>query len=619
MSRKGTLPTQTGVRPLTRPSPPVEPPAPRLRLLAVEVPLFLVAAAALSCWAQFLEPRRLIARDSLYHLGHAGVYATHGLTYHEFPWTTFSVIRAYAADIWYGFHVLLIPFTRLHYPPEQQVSQVKWAGVFLTAALLMVFYLTMRRSRVLYPWVWPFLLVVPSMYRFAQVRPQLLSTAVVGVLFAALVSGGVWAVFWISAALSWLHLALFWLGLLTTIAVVAVKWRTEKVLEWQKLVATVAGLAVGWLLRPNPIGAARIVYAQIFQLLLHQGQKIPLSSFGVELSPLPLSALLENQGIYVGVWCTLCALVLVGALVRRTRVPVRWWTWLWSSLALSALFFGMTVRLYLRAIDSWMLFATLLMAGAVTCLWTMQGGLRDALARRPARAGVAARAGLFILAAGLCAGMAWQQLWGFGGGFVGWMTTQLDPYRFRSVGEWMTKNTPAGSIVFHANWSIFPELFFWDRHNRYIGGMDPIFEYAYDERLYWSAAHLDENPFAGGNTWGVGAPDTVGPIKGYYPVTLPGSGADAFAVGDPVQAQQVDTYTALRRDFHASYLFVTKDLEAARLSGRPDPDLLRRNREILLSQQRLYLPMLYVYAWQDPRFVCRYEDSDAIVFEITKP
>ena len=570
-------------------------PSPSLR--ALQVPLFLACSFALSYWSRFIEPARIITRDSLYHLGHAALYASRGLTYSEFPSTAFSVIQVYAADIWYGFHVLLIPFTYLSYPPEQEVYPVKWAGAFLTTALLVAIYLTMRRGRMLFPWAWPFVLVVPSMYRFAQMRPHVLSTALTGLLFGTLLSGGAWPVFWISAALSWLHLTLFWLGLLTAIVVLAVRCCTERAFEWPKLAATVAGLTAGWLLRPNPVNALRVLDVQLVDLLLARGRDVPLSSFGVELSPLPFAALLETHGIFFGTWLALAALVPLAAILPGVRVPRERWTWLATSLALSVLFFGMTIRLYLRAMDSWALFATLLMAGVVTCAWTAEGGVRAALRARPARPRAAAYAGLAVAGAALCAGMAWQQLWGADGGFVRWMPMQMDPYRYRAASKWLEKHTPEGSIVFHSNWGIFPELFYWNQQNNYIGGMDPMFEYAYDRRLFWLATNLDENPFAGGNTWGVRAPEGIGPDRrGYRPVRLPGSGAFAFDVSDPAKALQVDTYTALRRDFHASYLFVPKDLEAAELNGRPDAEVLRQNEEMLLDEHRFFLPMLYSYA-----------------------
>src|SRR5262245_12903471 len=49
--------------------------------------------------------------DSFYHIRHAGLYWTAGLFQSEFPWVEYSVIRLCASDLWYGFHLLLAPFT----------------------------------------------------------------------------------------------------------------------------------------------------------------------------------------------------------------------------------------------------------------------------------------------------------------------------------------------------------------------------------------------------------------------------------------------------------------------------------------------------------------------------
>ncbi|HEY7410136.1 MAG TPA: hypothetical protein VII13_05315, partial [Vicinamibacteria bacterium] len=49
--------------------------------------------------------------DSFYHLRHAWVYATRGLAHGSFPWLEFSLVGRTGADLWYGFHVLLVPLT----------------------------------------------------------------------------------------------------------------------------------------------------------------------------------------------------------------------------------------------------------------------------------------------------------------------------------------------------------------------------------------------------------------------------------------------------------------------------------------------------------------------------
>jgi hypothetical protein len=48
-------------------------------------------------------------------------------------------------------------------------------------------------------------------------------------------------------------------------------------------------------------------------------------------------------------------------------------------------------------------------------------------------------------------------------------------YAYRGGSEWLEKNTPLNSIVFHTDWDDFPMLFFFNIHNRYIVGLDPDF------------------------------------------------------------------------------------------------------------------------------------------------
>jgi hypothetical protein len=132
------------------------------------------------------------------------------------------------------------------------------------------------------------------------------------------------------------------------------------------------------------------------------------------------------------------------------------------------------------------------------------------------------------------------------------------PTRMKQAAQWLHDNSAPGDIVFHAHWDLFPDLFFWNTKDRYIGGMDPIFQYAYDPALYWKAHHLYTGQFA---SYTCGAP-----------------------VCDPSNSE--DTFTVLRRDFKASYL--------------------------VLEQRRH--PRLFQYALGDPRFQFVFDDGVIAVF-----
>jgi len=134
------------------------------------------------------------------------------------------------------------------------------------------------------------------------------------------------------------------------------------------------------------------------------------------------------------------------------------------------------------------------------------------------------------------------------------------PYRFKLADAWLADNSEPGAIVFNAHWDLFPDLFFWNTSNRYVGGMDPIFQYAYDPKLYWKAHHLYTGRFSSFTC--------AGPVCG------PSNGEDTFRV--------------LTRDFHARFLVLEQKRHAA----------------------------LFRYALSDPRFQFVFDDGVVAVFSL---
>src|SRR5262245_50073056 len=51
--------------------------------------------------------------DAFYHLGHAAAYAEGSIFDTSFPWATQSAVADHGADLWWGFHVALLPLVAL--------------------------------------------------------------------------------------------------------------------------------------------------------------------------------------------------------------------------------------------------------------------------------------------------------------------------------------------------------------------------------------------------------------------------------------------------------------------------------------------------------------------------
>jgi hypothetical protein len=95
---------------------------------------------------------------------------------------------------------------------------------------------------------------------------------------------------------------------------------------------------------------------------------------------------------------------------------------------------------------------------------------------------------------------------------------------------WLKENSNPGDIVFNVHWSNFSPLFFWNQKNYYVGGLDPIFQYAYNSSLYWKFHYLSADQ-----------------------VTKKTCGATACTV-----SMLEDTHEVLKRDFNAKYILLTK-------------------------------------------------------------
>jgi len=521
---------------------------------------FLVVAAAVASFFRLHDPG-IPEPDSFYHFRHAALYAERGLLTKSFPWLVHSIVSRFSSDIGYGFHVLLIPFTFLRDP----VLGIRLAAVFETVVVLVMIYWVMRRHRTRYAAAWPFMLLFlgpPMLYTFLMTRPQTLTMGFAALLLSFMVSGGAWAVFLASLGLSFVHLNVF--AIIPVIVVVPglAKRVNEGVWEWRKWLAAAAGIGLGWLARPNPLGTAKLEYVQVLVHAVVRQKKVPVL-FGREWLPISPGDAVSMFGFFLAIWLLLAAVFLVAALSRRGRLsggegrelpsPLtrEERTLLWSSLLLSLIFFAVTVLSTKRTTPLWGVFAVVFAAQAFTCLADARG-----VSSRPFPT-QDTRLGLSLLVAVFSVLMVWEvvnqhvilERW-----------SSPSPYRLQAASEWMEEHSRPGEIVFNVDWSMFQELFFWNTRNHYVSGLDPIFLFAYDEELYWKAHYLAMGD-GSNHTWGTRKPD-------------PGT--------------REDTYTVLRRDFGASYVALWT----------------RRN------------PALREYLGNDHRFVREYENNEVAIYRL---
>lgn len=619
--------------------------------------------------------------DSFYHYRHADLYRTNGLVMTAFPWIAWSIIRVHAADIWYGFHLLLVPFTAI----SNELMGIKLAGIALTTLLLVSARSALARMRVGGASFWPFLLLVAGpnvLLHFTMMRPHVLTTALCALLFAFLVTQSAWGSFLTSLALAFFHLSLIWMIPVVAVVVflarlivgragshplsvttvapsrgldsenplrsvgsrplggrVSIAQAQERArFDWRPLLAAVAGMLLGAILRPNPFGALEIAYVQIIEhtlirkagvLLLVGKELFPITGDVVALNFIPFLVLWIGAGVAVLV---LAARGRISPFARegdnavdrddRDQLKIV----LFSSAALSLLFFGMMLFIARRSFAPWALFSVIFMAAAMTLCgrrgkesyWgfsnspgtlrqgaaAMQAAMKLSNAEPSGPGGTPVDTLMTVKAGPSPAGPAAPTLEARGTDLAGdlglsrpWSAVVRDFKRqgrsaqlmilgigvlftvmlvhatirnrrnldnaypidaCRGAAEWIEAHSRPGDIVFNVHWDSFPLLFFWNRTNRYVHGMDPIFLYAYDPSLYYDSFYIQ--------------------IQKATAVTC----GQAHCTAETVQ----DTFTVLKRDFHARWLFVEKERT----------------------------PGFFEWVRKDPRFVPGYENATQAVF-----
>ena len=444
------------------------------RELLRRIPGFVFVCLALSV-AVFLHLSvdKFPDTDVFYHFRHAEIYASagaSGIFRTDFPWLHYSAISKFSSDLWYGFHLLIIPFTLGGDP----ILGMKLAGIFITFAVLISFFTACVYLKIKPALFWPFFLLFSSaflLHRLGTLRPQTLSLGLSALLFALLAIESVWGVFFVALASVFLHLNLFFIPFLILAVFVTTKFFSEGIFARKESLALTAGVLAGWLLRPNPLGAAKILYVQLFEWTLDKTRG-KLLNLGAELVPLKL----KSSSNYLPFILLLLATVLYffwRYLKKDLALSSRDRTNLIVATALSVIFFLLSVFFARRAFDFYSGFGVILIGLVFTHYFSEAWLVRTAL--------ICAFVYLVFYSLNL-------RNEAISAGLVGW-----NPYRFESAAKWIAANSKPGEIVFNARWEYFPELFFWNTKNVYCNGMDPIFLYDYNPVLYREGYYLVAN------------------------------------------------------------------------------------------------------------------------------
>ncbi len=448
---------------------------------------------------------RFTDSDGFYHIRHASLYLEHGPLWQEFPWLTKSVIGERGADIWYGFHLALALFSLI---PDPMLS-LRVAQAACLSFLLLCVYFVCRRNALPAPAAWPLILLCATplqAWRWLALRPYFLSLGL-GVLALHFVcSRRPWAAAVCALLISFTHSAFFWLAPAVALAALLAELAKTRRVLWREFLAVTLAAGLGLFLRPDAIDALAVLKVQLIDHSAAVRQGLPLA-YANEVPPLTWGDVGSGYTPILAIWL----LLGLPAMAIRGMPPAGI-----ASLALSGAFFVAALTMSFRAVEVWLVF------GALGMGFGMKALAEHYLAPRAER--VRSMLPPTLAAASVLGLGAWTIPW-----TIGWIEYRgLNVFRFEKAMAWLKENSPKDSVVYHPDWAYFGEMFFWNTHNRYITGMDPIFLYTYDKRLYWKHHRLESDR-----------------------MTRQTSGAGP---GEPPALEE--TYTVLTRDFGAQYIFV---------------------------------------------------------------
>ncbi len=243
--------------------------------------------------------------DTAYHVVVGKLIREHGILY-AFPWTPFSWLADHYADKELLFHLLFVPLAGVNW-----IMAAKIIGTLTGATLLFAIYLILRSAGVRLAGLWalvPLSASIIFIFRFALVRPHLLSITLALVYLWAAARGRLVMLAAVSAIYPWAYVAFWQIPCLLLLALETALVLSGERLRWRPAAVTIAGLTLGVLLHPNVTNLLHLNWLQMVDVLFRNLLSVREGfDMGGEFLPLPVPAWV--QGLLFSVLMTIAAII----------------------------------------------------------------------------------------------------------------------------------------------------------------------------------------------------------------------------------------------------------------------------------------------------------------------
>ncbi|MBI4142322.1 hypothetical protein HY480_00430, partial [Candidatus Uhrbacteria bacterium] len=461
--------------------------------------VLVAVALAIALWVEV--PGRFPDPDSFYHAG-MGELASQGKFPARFPWLDLTVLRDQYADLHLVYHLILVPFVAVLGP----MAGIRVATITAFVLLTLAFFLLLRSQKIRGALVWTLLLVGTASFAFRMNLAKSQGFALT-VLFLGILSllqrsrtktflAAVFAT-WLSTAWPVYALVVLVFGfhhILATIIGAPRQWHAVLRAVGDALgllISAAIGVAAGFIVNPYFPGNLTVAKQQIVDIALG-AQRLGVVN-GMEWQALSTGDFVRA----IGFLFPILALAVIGCtirvieLIRNEKTDDRDAVAAMLTFGVLSIAFAFLALASQRHLEFFVPFAVLFAATGcqpvlrwfwpprIAVGWRRPGMIRRALST------VGLLVAIAVFAVGSVRALRMSR---------GYFVNGHPADYLRGTATWIRDHAAPGAIVFHADWGDAPALFLWNRDQRYLIGLDPIFAALKDVEEYrtWLAVGRGE-------------------------------------------------------------------------------------------------------------------------------
>ncbi|MFH0873776.1 MAG: hypothetical protein V1846_02950 [Candidatus Komeilibacteria bacterium] len=426
--------------------------------------------------------------DVFYHAAIAQLLSE-GVLLRSLPWMQFTTLSQHFTDHHLLYHLLLAPLMKLGNP----LYAIKLGTILFGASFFTVFYWFLRRLAPQLALIWTALLLFSSTFAFrlALVKANSVSLIVVVLILYALLKKKIWLLFFLQIIYVWLYggwiFGIMTVGLYWCVDVLAGWSSREKSLvcrlfrprSFGLLVVTLAGSLAGIVLNPYWPHNLYFYWQQIVQIgVINYGQAVGVGAEWLSLSWRDVI----NFHVYPLV--ILAIIIIFGwHRFRQLRRDD------WFLVILSFIAVGLTwkSRRYVELSDPLLFIATAVLW--VRCLPQITARWLKQQLSLPGKFGWLIKFYAFLVIVFIIPTFIFLIFKDVMAVRANESQTTFTVNQLAAESQWLQENSRPGEIVFNSNWDYWPALFYYNRSNYYIVGLDPTFMYNQSPELWalWSS------------------------------------------------------------------------------------------------------------------------------------